>query len=163
MREALRAAYHHVWRLYSRPEPREINPCAYVKYIESLNFKGCDLSRIFNTITSGEYTHCHHCHGDMTLQNAIYANGPVKFIDAGDPRGLPCVQMDVAKLLQSAWGWDELFGEVVIEPNAIHNYMSREVLALLATHCVRLLRHWHQVTRVSNWAHDTIALVNRML
>lgn len=82
------------------------------------------------------------CHGDMTLANVIQdRTGRLTFIDPGYDRGLPCVELDEAKLLQSLDGFDVVYRGWQ-QPQAWPKMPTRRIhWALLATHYLRLLKH----------------------
>ena len=111
-------------------------------------------------VCDGPLTAVRVCHGDLTLANVVInSRGAPVFIDPGDPRGLPCAELDEAKLLQSALGFEAhlLHGcnqqEHRLEMlTALWNPVTR---GLLWTHLLRMLPHagkhsnptaWH------NWA-----------
>ena len=83
-------------------------------------------------------------HGDCTLGNVIRKrDGDLVFIDPANPRGMPCVELDQSKLMQSLDGWEVIkYGlpQAVVcptdwprlEPNPLH-------YAFLATHYWRML------------------------
>lgn len=111
-------------------------------------------------------TPVHQCHGDLTLENVIcdYGNNLV-FIDPGNPRGLPCQEIDEAKIMQSTIGWEkakynsrkskEYKTLTVFEPRRIH-------WLLLLSHLVRLLRHEHP-SHALKWAKERITFILEIL
>lgn len=103
---------------------------------------------IFDELIDAELTPVRVCHGDMTAENVIVeaSTGIVKFIDPGNARGLPCREIDEAKLMQSMDGWERAKG---LDPkwdlNACLQYFQpkRVHWILLASHYARLLMHQH--------------------
>jgi hypothetical protein len=82
------------------------------------------------------------CHGDFTMENVIFSDDDPVLIDPGHPRGVPCKELDEAKMLQSLLcKWDIMNGSTAaywlkppFEPQPIH-------MAFLITHWIRLLNH----------------------
>lgn len=107
-------------------------------------------TRIANMICDALDTHCQPekltpvktCHGDLTLENVMYRGDVLVFIDPGYHRGLPCRELDRAKLLQSHDGWHQAKTGHRVDtwPSMPHN---AAVLTLLMTHYLRILRHNH--------------------
>lgn len=91
-------------------------------------------------------------HGDMTATNVFLVRDPddtdeepqVVFIDPGDPRGLPCVELDESKLLMSHQGWEQ-WRLPKTNPASFSASPPFEVRrthhVLYLTHCLRALRH----------------------
>lgn len=105
-----------------------------------------DVDRVLCRLRECDYdlTPVRVCHGDMTLENCLWTGDGVVFIDPGDPRSLPCRELDEAKILQSLDGWEDCFQHT-------HEMPTRPVhWALLVTHYVRLLRHDHPESRLEH-------------
>jgi hypothetical protein len=98
-------------------------------------------------------------YGDCTWENIVLTNDRVVFIDPGDPRGLFCKELDLAKLLQSERGWElvKKGGEGVQAP-----WPADNVVALYVTHLYRLLRHPHSEWSLL-WAKKEIAYATQYL
>src|SRR6266478_5059826 len=76
---------------------------AYIDYVESIEPHDC-----FDLIDTKRLTPVHNCHGDLTLYNCIEQphDSKIIFLDPGNCRGLPCKELDEAKILQSCDGFD---------------------------------------------------------
>lgn len=116
-------------------EKLPIDRDAYIKYV----LKRCDECSIefIDMPSNSILTPVAFCHGDMTLDNAVmHPDRGIVFIDPGDPRGLPCRELDEAKLMQCADGWcdRDIQPALPFRPRRIHYW-------LLWSHYVRMLRH----------------------
>lgn len=118
--------------------PLEIDVGAYIRYCEERWVPEACLREI----RKAKLTPVAMCHGDMTFANAIETrDGDIIFIDPGEHRGLPCRELDEAKILQSLDGFDVVYRGWA-QPMAYPKFPTRRIhWALLATHYARLLRH----------------------
>lgn len=126
----------------------------YLKHLVSVLF---DLDRpdstqiMLNLLTllplyNWTFTPVAECHGDLTLENVVDCGDRFVFIDPGFHRGLPCRELDEAKLMQSL---EELLYQRLNRwrPDSFvvdwYYAKTRSLvhLALLLSHYVRLLRH----------------------
>jgi len=82
------------------------------------------------------------CHGDLTFANCIQTrDDTIVFIDPGHHRGLPCEELDTAKILQSLDGFGVVYRGWA-QPQAFPKMPTRRIhWVLLMTHYLRLLRH----------------------
>jgi len=83
------------------------------------------------------------CHGDLTFANCIQSGTGITFIDPGLHYGMPCRELDEAKILQSLCRWEVVrYGWA--EPDLSAPMKTKPIhWVLLATHLVRLLAHNH--------------------
>ncbi len=120
----------------------------YLRYIREKNaiFK-FNLYKIEDIILNATLTPVSLCHGDPTLENIIMSKDRgVVFIDPGCPRGLPCKEIDEAKILQSLDGWHDLKNPGCRLLCSTESFAWNEAhWALLATHYIRLLHHPHPI------------------
>jgi hypothetical protein len=116
-----------------------------VNKVHELGFKNRQVMRALDLITAGsELTPVRRCHGDPMICNAKKTRvGQIILLDPGHHRGLPCREIDEAKIMMSIDGWDQVrYGDPPspwcskIEVRKIH-------LVLLMTHYIRLLLHPH--------------------
>ena len=104
------------------------------------------------------------CHGDFTLENILWdsESDALIFIDPADDHNLKCRELDESKLMQSTLtDWETLAhktGEWSFPDDALQ--YSPALLALCATHWMRLYRHqkqrpWVQekVPEILAWLH----------
>jgi hypothetical protein len=100
-------------------------------------------------IENDALTPAYNVHGDLTLSNVVTNGKDIVFIDPGDHRGLPCREIDEAKIMQSLDGWD-VVRHGAPSPLAYPRFATRRVhWVLLITHYVRLLCHRHPDDAIS--------------
>lgn len=126
----------------------EMNRLSYMDYVQQKAAEIFDMalnkyiSKALQFIATDELTGVSNYHGDLTLPNVIVgADSSVTFIDPGFHRGLPCKELDEAKLLQSAEGFCSLYRGT---PPGIDSHVlprTRIHIVLLMTHYIRLLHH----------------------
>lgn len=139
--EAWRAA-HQLWDADGLSPPIDVG--AYIDYVNDISE---DVSALLDDVLSRRstiLTRVSICHGDMTLQNCIRvkdASRRVVFIDPGHHRGLPCRELDEAKLMQSLEGFCTLYRGLRFDPSPLPFAPTRVHYALLASHYARLLKH----------------------
>lgn len=142
-----------------------INPAGYVEYARSVAREvGASNPRALDMIRGySKYTPVHTCHGDLTFANIIKThNDKMIFIDPGNPRGLSCKEIDVAKLMQSLDGYHVVRDQWPDPPCLPKLGYSSIHLALLSTHYTRLLRHKHPVD-VYTFARERVYALERLL
>ncbi len=107
---------------------------------------GFAAAKALAALPSSEFHPVNLVHGDATLCNFVVGvNGRSTAIDPGQHRGLCCREIDEAKLLQTACGWDHIRHNQSPPLDMIGHYVDtrRVHQLLLITHFVRLLRHPH--------------------
>ena len=135
-------AYAHMWT--SNQEVQDINVDEYTSYCRvracGVGFEPeCDVAN--KILMRSHFTPVEYCHGDMTLVNCLITPArQVFFIDPGFCRGLPCVELDVSKLLQSWDGWDEV-RHGLDAPKRMKTPIEKVHWALLITHYIRILKN----------------------
>ena len=124
----IRSMMQHIYK--PAPITREQRE-RYFAYVHSL--WPCS---VLEPILTDELTGCEVIHGDLTFSNVI---GHV-FIDPGHDRGLPCRELDEAKLMQSIDGWEHVYrGWPQVKYDS---FPARRIhWVLLLTHYIRMLRH----------------------
>lgn len=149
-----------LWGRPDDPRVRPISRATYVGYVVDRALQsGIGDSRTHNVIKQVlniDLTPVVECHGDMTMQNVI---GDV-FIDPGQDRGLPCRELDEAKLLQSCEGFCELYRGTRTPDDAHLMRPGRSVHVLLLTHYIRLLRH---CPSMKEWTTQRIRTLTELL
>lgn len=124
-----------LWLDAERPLDRE----GYVNYV-------CDIydpgDGVLSPILNEPLTPVFNPHGDLTFENTVLYKNKVVFLDPGSCRGLPCRELDEAKLMQSCDGW-EIVDNGDPEPPRQILFTDRLHLALSLTHYIRLTRHEH--------------------
>jgi hypothetical protein len=141
-----RAASFYLWGDLADAADRvtgeqRINYVNYCCGVEAQLFNRVKLRRAYDVIYESHLTPVKICHGDLTFANCIHTEQGIVFIDPGCARGLPCREIDEAKLMQSLDGFDELYRNHQ-PPSLATPFPARPVhKALLATHYLRLLRH----------------------
>jgi hypothetical protein len=99
-----------------------------------------DVNNILKSRLGG-LTSVRACHGDLTLYNCVQQGKDIYFLDPSPARGLPCVELDESKMLQSLDGFGVVFRGLP-QPLAWPKMRTRPVhWALLLTHYIRLLKH----------------------
>jgi hypothetical protein len=153
-----RAAQHNIWAATS--QRLDINRTAYVHYCQS---KMHVPQWVGNAIIEDLLTPVTHCHGDMTLSNAVQlSDGEIIFIDPGDPRGLPCRELDEAKLMQSTNGWEEVRWGADPTRGVLPFVIKPIHMVLLYTHLGRLLCHEHPQPAL-DWAKGAMESVDNIM
>lgn len=146
--------------LWSGEPKLEVNRDEYIDYCKSRC--SLDLSNTYWTIYKHYLTKVRVCHGDFTFANIIKTHLGHVFIDPGHARGLPCRELDEAKMLQSLDGFDEVYRQWA--PHHLYpKFPTRPIhWALLATHYARLMHHVkHQPSL--DFASQRIIELERML
>ena len=133
----------HVSKILGRPYPNNmsLDVEGYIRYIRERAIglpwgKHCE-----SALRLHSYDQKWLPHGDLTRENMVW-NGRLFLIDPGELRGLPCRELDEAKMLQSTLTqWEYLKGH---EPwkHDIPFKLTRVNLALLASHWIRLSKHY---------------------
>jgi hypothetical protein len=150
-------ALEHLW---GNPETK-VKTESYLKYMkDKMPADELDLveSNLISLHAANEVV------GDCTLENIIVSDGRVYFIDPGHSRGLKCRELDLAKILQSMRGWENVKRPKVFaprEPDHLGMY-TRETVALYITHLYRLLKHEHP-KQCHEWARSEIQLAKENL
>lgn len=136
------------------PNCMELDRTAYVSYVTDRArqattvtgdkfFNRDDMRRIMRAlefVIDDELTCVSDYHGDCTNHNVLKTpSGRMILIDPGEARGLPCREIDEAKMLQSYEGFCEMYRGTprlrwTVSP-------SRIQLVLLMSHYIRLLHH----------------------
>jgi len=141
---------YRAWQQYGPGDYLPIDKHAYVSYCISLidrteylsgNIKE-RLSILIAALNTMPLSPVRWCHGDATFHNMIMTGHESgKLIDPGDCRGLPCRELDEAKMLTSYEGFDVVtYGAP--QPEVFPRPSIRPVhLVLLASHYLRLLHH----------------------
>jgi hypothetical protein len=81
-------------------------------------------------------------HGDCTMQNVLLTSeNSYKYFDPGLCHGLPCRELDEAKLLQSCNGFCELYRGTPTPVDANLFFPTKPVMILSMSHYIRLLAH----------------------
>lgn len=156
------AAMKYLW---DAPGPKlSIDVREYTHYVAGrAAHQNVDVRRTLNYIdTYTGFTPVYTCHGDLTFENMVQTyKGDIVFIDPGHAHGLPCRELDRAKMMQSLEGWEVIAkGRPPLHlPDAPYPF-SKIHYALLITHYVRLLAHWPQ-DRIQRWARGRISLLER--
>lgn len=148
-------AQETLWGMQVRPggstpvAPPPVDPAEYMDYVEEraaaaerLGLRLPRLTGILNVLGRSQYTPVRTCHGDLTLKNCVVSiDGRFTFLDPGHSRGLPCREIDEAKIMQSLDGFDVVYrGHDA--PTLVPRFPARPVhWALLATHYIRLMTH----------------------
>ena len=135
-------ANHYLWEGEGQPLG-ELNRLNYVKYMSKYNIPGL-MSIMERWVINGDLTvpKSGNVHGDLTLYNTI-GN---KFIDPSPPR-LPCIEIDLSKIMQSLDGFGVVFRNEP-QPMAYPKFETRpELWCLLLTHYIRMIPHisWHEL------------------
>jgi hypothetical protein len=127
----------HVWPM---GELLLFDRYAYITYCQT---KGPLPSWVIREIETAELTPVGNCHGDATCKNAIWDVHQDRLVlfDPGNARGLPCREIDEAKILQSMDGFDEYWLDHPPIPYQRPFKIRRIHLALLYTHYLRILAH----------------------
>lgn len=117
------------------------------------------FSWFFNRMREITFTPVASCHGDLTLENVVCRRKVAEntgiemldfvFIDPGHPRGLPCREMDEAKIMQSLEEHSNRnVANGTFEPiqRGTFDWYNEKLASLphrvlLASHYLRLLRH----------------------
>lgn len=122
-----------------------IDKDAYELYIRKLIDKldrTWIAERALACIRSSELTPVVQCHGDLTLSNCIHTyDDRIVFIDPGHHRGLPCRELDEAKILQSLDGFDMLRYGHPVPLHTTPEWIRPVHWAILLTHYIRLIPH----------------------
>ena len=92
-------------------------------------------------LRASDLHHADFCHHDLTLKNCVKTPRGVVFLDPGVSRGLDCIEIDEAKLLQSLDGFDCVYLGHPSPPAYPRMCVRRCHYILLATHYIRLLHH----------------------
>lgn len=137
-REVIPAAVSALWEHGDRYLP--ISYTSYASYVLSRcpGWLATRWMRLYREHVVDKCTPVKNCHGDMTLSNVMIRKGDVVFIDPGKSHGLPCREIDEAKLLQSYRGWhwfihkEEPIGQMIT--------LQRHRVLLLS-HYIRILHH----------------------
>lgn len=131
---------NNVWWMWNRcmnvlwqDTDRDLRRADYVAYVDDLG-AGVEF---YHCILDEALTPVKLVHGDLTTENVIVTpSNKLCFIDPGRPHGLPCRELDEAKILMSCVGWPNGSGrEVPFKVRKVH-------MALLQTHLIRALRYW---------------------
>lgn len=149
----LEAAERAMWDL-NEDEPLAISRILYNSYVCEIAGRpgNCGIAYVnaaIGCIADHKLTPVHACHGDLTLSNCIHTwDDNIIFIDPGHHRGLPCRELDEAKILQSLDGFDMLrygWPMLAMKPTDHPRIVIKPVhYALLLTHYVRLIPHMHK-------------------
>lgn len=125
-----------VWEPQGCRDHQFINVELYIQYV-ALRSPDNRVGAAMLKLKRADLTPVHTCHGDLTLQNVVGNY----IIDPGDPRGLPCREIDEAKIMQSLDGYDVIkYGYPPPFPCVFEG--ARKVhYVLLLSHYVRMLRH----------------------
>lgn len=153
--------------LWYTDSPGPLDRSAYLRYLATVAAKLDErehqfmgryyrLREFFVKIHDVQLTPVASVHGDLTLENVVYTgqnmllNIPPRFvfIDPGYDRGLPCRELDEAKIMQSL---DEMTNTSVwVAPHTgtvqSYEWLQEKLKSpahrlLLASHYLRLLRH----------------------
>lgn len=156
----------NLWRQILASEWIPMDVPKYACYIMEVA-KGLDLCdvgfKIASMLSCCTFSPVVACHGDLTLENVVWVPGWLPkdfypgsfvFIDPGYDRGLPCRELDEAKIVQSMEEY-QIRGNI-IRGDALDWLISRwdssSHNVLLASHYLRLIRHEkkHPQWRVSH-------------
>lgn len=144
----LEAADAHLWGTrHEHMKKLPIDPLEYERHVmqvaEAFDCKReASLACRYVETHSRELTPVNDYHGDMTIGNVLEdEDGRVVFIDPGRAWGLPCVQLDLAKLCQSLDGFCAIYRNVPQPSGLFVHAASALVDAISLTHYVRLLAH----------------------
>lgn len=131
-----------------------IDSTDYLAYVNVIALKvgvGFAMAQLARDWPDCRFTPVSNCHGDLTLENVVVPveryDTPFVFIDPGYPRGLPCRELDEAKLMQSleeALRCGPLVGFIQDDDPLVWLEEKLESIThrtLLLTHYIRLLRH----------------------
>lgn len=146
---------------YNGKDRLDIDRTAYVNYINSI-MPGLPIDEIM----VAELTPVAMCHGDFTRGNFLVdKNGVTKIIDPGHHRGLPCRELDEAKMMQSMDGW-ECITHGLPPMNVWPLFNARKIhYVLLLTHYARITRHFDRwrSRRVVEFVHNRIRTLKELL
>ena len=125
-----------VWQEWLTPQRIDVK--AYIDYMNAIHH-----THIWNRLRFLPLTPVHCCHGDMTVENTVLTlDERVVFIDPGFDRGLPCRELDEAKLLQSYDGWESVKrGWQPLECFELPFKVTEVHHVLRLSHYYRMLRH----------------------
>lgn len=166
----------HIWNKGDL-RTQDIDRKAYVEYVigNLVNYfdapndehkKTVSLIREIRDEGWHKLTPVKHCHGDLTLCNVIirHIDHSVFLLDPGYTRGLPCRELDEAKLLQSLDGFDEVHMKLPpIHYLQRHMFKTRRIhWLLLLTHYVRMLKHMRD-SFTHAWAVQRIRQLTEMM
>lgn len=114
-----------------------VDPSAYLEYI------GLDIGEHLQDLTPVIMTH-----GDPTLENILFTQRRMIFIDPGWSR-LECREIDEAKMLQSLLTfWETIKRGWAPKKHSIPFEVRTSHIALLASHWYRLMKHRERHDRV---------------
>lgn len=140
-RQVWRFAHQVIWSLPVHNPVTRWDRDVYADYCVQ---KGCD-PRVMALLHGRKLTPVGTCHGDLTLGNVVMRGpGQYTFIDPGHHRGLPCRELEEAKLIQSLEGWDSVRWAAPF-PLPYRDQLRRTVVhdVLLYANYVRIGHHDH--------------------
>jgi hypothetical protein len=140
---------------------------SYIEYVVKraieLGLERKRIEKALSCIVKDPLTQVTFCHGDLTLYNVLKTQDGIVLIDPGNPRGLPCQEIDEAKIMQSLDGFDCVYRNLP-QANIVPTFPARKVhWALLLSHYIRMLRHIERHRAACNFAKQRIRQLTGLL
>lgn len=158
------------WAVWSSGEELKIDADQYIRHCEQLvikqrQFVWHECRRVIEK-RAVQATRVAHWHGDMTLANCVITQeDKTVFFDPAEHRGMPCRELDEAKIMQSLSGYDVLdWGASRLQHYFYFDWTPLHY-ALLGSHLLRLMPHQRARGRadLAEWAESRLRNVELLL